>query len=55
MTRTMRLTAATALWLMILAGFWYATTSTLDDMTRVDCRAGVQRACAALDKAGLKR
>lgn len=47
--------AAIALCLGICAGFFYATTTTLDDMTRRDCRAGIEKACAALDKAGLDR
>lgn len=32
------------------AAFWYSLTSTLDDMTRRDCLAGVQKACAALEQ-----
>lgn len=30
-----------------LAAFW-CLTSTLDDMTRIDCQAGVKAACEAL-------
>jgi len=29
-------------------GFWYSLTTTLDDMTKRDCKAGVQRACDSL-------
>lgn len=28
--------------------FWYSLTTTLDDMTRRDCVAGIQKACEAL-------
>tara|TARA_R100000152_G_C6760133_1_gene184147 strand:- start:719 stop:895 length:177 start_codon:yes stop_codon:yes gene_type:complete len=31
-------------------GFWFALTSTLDDMTRRDCEYGVQAACEQLKK-----
>lgn len=34
------------------AAFWYGLTSSLTDMTRIDCRAGVQRACDQLHQAG---
>lgn len=51
----MQLTAALTLWIGIAVGFWYATTTTLDDMTRIDCRAGIERACTELDKARLPR
>jgi hypothetical protein len=30
-----------------IAGFW-CLTSTLDDMTRIDCNHGIQAACNAL-------
>ena len=34
---------------ILLGGtFWYSLTTTLDDMTRRDCLAGVQKACEAL-------
>jgi len=29
-------------------GFWYSLTTTLDDMTKRDCKAGIQRACDSL-------
>ena len=32
------------------AASWYCLTSTLDDMTKRDCLAGVQKACAALEQ-----
>lgn len=32
------------------AATWYCLTSTLDDMTKRDCLAGVQKACAALEQ-----
>ncbi len=32
------------------AAAWYCLTTTLDDMTRRDCLAGVQKACAALEQ-----
>lgn len=51
----MRTTLGITLWLGIFAGFWYATTTTLDDMTRKDCRAGIERACDELKQAGLAR
>jgi hypothetical protein len=46
--------SASLLCLALSAGFWYSITTSLDDMTRQDCRAGVQRACDQLAKAGLK-
>lgn len=46
--------SASLLCLALSAGFWYSITSTLDDLTRRDCRAGVQRACDQLAKAGLQ-
>lgn len=39
-----------ALCLSIGAGFWYALTSTLTDMTKADCRAGVELACEQLNR-----
>jgi len=40
--------------LAMLAGItgisFYAVTSSLDDMTRNDCQAGIQRACDQLAK-----
>jgi hypothetical protein len=51
----MRATAtATTLCLALAAGFFYCLTTTLDDMTRRDCQAGVQAACAQLQAAGLE-
>jgi hypothetical protein len=35
-------------------GFWYSLTTSLTDMTRADCRAGIDRACAQLVKDGVK-
>jgi hypothetical protein len=32
------------------AATWYCLTSTLDDMTKRDCLAGVQQACTALEQ-----
>jgi hypothetical protein len=46
--------ASTALWLSLGAGFWFALTSTLTDMTRADCEAGVQNACVQLVRDGVK-
>ena len=40
--------------LSIGAGFWYALTSTLTDMTKADCRAGVKRACDQLNRDEVK-
>lgn len=44
--------ASTALCLTLGAGFWYALTSTLTDLTVRDCQAGVQRACDQLRQDG---
>ena len=34
---------------ILLGGaFWYSLNTTLDDMTRKDCAAGIQKACQAL-------
>jgi len=35
---------------LIGTGFWFALTSTLDDMTRADCEAGIIKACEQLEK-----
>lgn len=52
---TMRSTlASAALWAAITAGFWYALTTSLTDMTRRDCRAGAERACLQLKADGVK-
>jgi len=35
---------------VLLGGaFWVSLTTTLDDMTKRDCAAGVQKACEALN------
>ena len=53
-TPTMRtFLASTALCLSLGAGFWYALTSSLTDMTKTDCLAGVQRACDQLNRDGV--
>lgn len=41
---------STALCLGLTAAFWFSLTSTLDNMTRRDCQAGVRAACAALQQ-----
>jgi hypothetical protein len=38
----------------LAAGFWYALTSTLTDLTITDCRAGAISACAQLKKDEVK-
>lgn len=54
-TSTMRSTiASTALCLALTGGFWYALTSSLTDMTRADCQAGVHRACNQLKADGVQ-
>lgn len=35
-------------------GFWYSLTTTLTDMTKADCLAGVQRACEQLNHDGVR-
>jgi hypothetical protein len=40
--------ASTGLCLALSAGFWFALTSTLTDLTIRDCRAGVSQACEQL-------
>jgi hypothetical protein len=53
LTPTMRtILASTTLCLGLSAGFWFALTSSLTDMTKADCQAGVQRACDQLKKDG---
>lgn len=54
-TPTMRtfLTSA-SLCLALSAGFWFALTSTLTDMTTRDCRAGVTAACEQLRRDGVQ-
>lgn len=44
--------ASTGLCCALAAGFWYALTTTLTDMTVADCQAGVTRACAQLQADG---
>lgn len=39
----------------LTAGFWYALTTSLTDMTMRDCRAGVERACAELKRDGVAK
>lgn len=52
---TMRTTLISAtLCATLVAGFWYALTSGLTDMTRRDCSAGVERACLQLKKDGVR-
>jgi len=45
--------ASSALCLSLAAGFWFALTSTLTDMTKADCLAGRQRACEQLQQDGV--
>jgi len=51
--RTFLLTSA--LCATLAAGFWYALTSTLTDMTRRDCQLGHTAACLQLTKDGVLR
>ena len=44
----MRTIAALLMITGIAGAFWYCLTTTLDDMTRADCNAGVVAACQAL-------
>ena len=44
--------ASTGLCCALAAGFWYALTTTLTDMTINDCQAGVVRACQQLQADG---
>jgi hypothetical protein len=44
----LRLTAGLAICTGLSGAFWYCLTTTLDDMTRADCNAGVVAACQAL-------
>lgn len=54
-TPTMRtILSASVLCLGLTAGFWYSLTTSLTDMTKADCQAGVQRACQQLAKDGVK-
>jgi hypothetical protein len=46
--------SASVLCLGLTAGFWYSLTTSLTDMTKADCQAGVQRACQQLAKDGVK-
>ncbi len=46
--------ASTTLCLGLSAGFWFALTSSLTDMTKADCQAGVHRACDQLRKDGVQ-
>lgn len=46
---------STLLCASLVAGFWYALTSTLTDMTRLDCEMGHTAACLQLTKDGVLR
>jgi hypothetical protein len=46
--------ASTGLCLALSAGFWFALTSTLTDLTIRDCRAGVSQACEQLRRDGVQ-
>lgn len=46
--------ASAALWAAITCGFWFALTSSLTDMTRRDCQAGLTQACQQLKADGVK-
>jgi hypothetical protein len=46
--------ASTGLCLALSAGFWFALTSTLTDLTIRDCRAGVTEACEQLRRDGVQ-
>jgi hypothetical protein len=46
--------ASTGLCLALSAGFWFALTSTLTDLTTRDCRAGVSQACEQLRRDGVQ-
>lgn len=50
----LRFLLAFSLCLSIGAGFWYALTSTLTDMTKADCLYGVQSACDQLKRDGVQ-
>lgn len=41
---------ATAVALGLSGALWFCLTTTLDQMTEADCRAGVQLACEALKR-----
>jgi hypothetical protein len=49
--RQRRLTApavTVAACILLGGAFWYSLTTTLDDMTKRDCAAGIQKACESL-------
>jgi hypothetical protein len=48
------LLTSAGLCLALSAGFWFAATSTLTDMTIRDCQAGVSRACDQLRRDGVQ-
>lgn len=52
-TPTMRTTYATTLCLALAVGFWYCLTTTLTDMTKADCIAGIAKACDQLKQDGI--
>lgn len=53
-TTTMRTTYASVLCLGLVVGFWYCLTTSLTDMTKADCKAGIQQACDQLVSDGHK-
>ena len=54
MTKTCPHPAEAAVWLVFFGllsiGFWYTLSTTLDDLTLRDCKAGITKACNALNK-----
>lgn len=46
----LRCVGAVAIVAGLSGALWFSLTTTLDDMTSNDCRAGVQSACEALQR-----
>lgn len=53
-TLTMRTILIGTLCTTLAIGFWYALTTSLTDMARRDCSAGIERACLQLQKDGVR-
>lgn len=49
-TLTMKTVTTSLLFAVFGAAFFFTLNSTLDDMTRRDCRAGVHEACQAIQE-----
>jgi hypothetical protein len=50
----MRPISFSTLCLLLSVAAFYSLTTTLTDMTKADCRAGIEKACQQLERDGVK-